>query len=130
MPPARTPSASRCFHCKPFSFALVHPAQVVGREWSDFFGYAMATGWVPVNVRDGGGGTHYKLRRTLPYSGTVQTCMVASSSSDATRGIKNAAAALRRYDKELAAELEAAAQSGMDAASGGSSSSRVVGGHR
>jgi hypothetical protein len=105
--------------------------QVVGREWSNFFGYAMATGWVPVGVRDGGGGTHYKLRRTLPASGTVQTCMVPSSSSDAMRGIKNAAAALRRYDRELVAELEAAAAADAHATgAGGSRSSRVAGSHR
>jgi hypothetical protein len=107
-------------------------SQVVGREWSDFFGYAMATGWVPIGVRDGGGGTHHKLRRTLPHSGTVQTCMVASSSSDATRGIKNAAAALRRYDRELVAELEAAAAAAdaQAAGAGGSRSSRVAGSYR
>ncbi|WIA41278.1 hypothetical protein OEZ86_004882 [Tetradesmus obliquus] len=109
--------------------------KVVGREWSQFFSYAKTTRWVPVTGRDGGGGTHYKLRRTLPYSGTVQTCMVASSSSDSTRGIKNAAAALRRYDREYNAELAlleaaAAAQAEENAAIDGSSGSKAVGGRR
>ncbi|WIA20989.1 hypothetical protein OEZ85_005326 [Tetradesmus obliquus] len=108
--------------------------KVVGREWSQFFSYAKTTRWVPVTGRDGGGGTHYKLRRTLPYSGTVQTCMVASSSSDSTRGIKNAAAALRRYDREYNAELAlleaAAAQAEGNAAIDGSSGSKAAGGRR
>jgi hypothetical protein len=101
--------------------------QVVGREWSDFFGYAMAMHWVPVHAKDGAGGTHFKLRRTLP-SGTVQTCVVPSSSSDSTRGIKNAAAALRRHDQELLAELQAAQAEAP--AAGAGSSSRAVGSHR
>ena len=87
---------------------------------------------MPVNGRDGGGGTHHKLRRTLPLSGTVQTCMVASSSSDGMRGIKNAAAALLRYDREYAAEQAElkVAQAAAQAASSGSSGSKVAGGRR
>jgi hypothetical protein len=141
--------ASACTHSAPCLFlrigtltpahcatTVVHghcccASQVVGREWIDFFRFAMATGWVPVSGRDGGGGTHHKFRRTLPHSGTVQTCVVPSSSSDFTRGIKNAAAALRRADREMIAEQQAAAAAAAQAAGAGSSrSSKAAGGHR
>jgi hypothetical protein len=77
-------------------------------SWSNLFKAARAAGWVPVSKAEGGGGSHFKLRRVLPKSGVTQTQMLACTPSDTQRGVRNAAAAFKKKDDE-ARQLEAAA---------------------
>jgi hypothetical protein len=77
-------------------------------SWSNLFKAARAAGWVPVSKAEGGGGSHFKLRRVLPKSGVTQTQMLACTPSDTQRGVRNAAAAFKKKDDE-ARQLEAEA---------------------
>jgi hypothetical protein len=79
-----------------------------GYSWQRVFKAARANGWAPVGKAEGGGGSHFKLRRVLPLSGVTQTVMMACTPSDTLRGPRNAAAALNKKDAERDA-LEAAA---------------------
>lgn len=79
-------------------------------SWSSVFKLAMAAGWVPVPKAEGGGGSHFKLRRTLPVSGVVQTMVIPCTPSDSQRGVRNVAAGFKKRDEEkLAIEAQAAA---------------------
>jgi hypothetical protein len=80
-------------------------------DWGSLFKYAAAAGWLPVNKAEGGGGSHFKLRRVLPISGRTQTVMLPCTPSDSQRGVRNAAASLKKKDDEMR-QLEAEAKAG------------------
>lgn len=90
---------------------------LTGYDWGSLFKYAAGAGWLPVGKADGGGGSHFKLRRVLPLSGVTQTIMLPCTPSDSQRGVRNAAASFKKRDEEMR-QLEGQAQAGQQAAAG------------
>jgi len=71
-------------------------------SWSSVFKTALMAGWEPVGKADGGGGSHFKLRRVLPVSGVTQTTVLPCTPSDSQRGVRNVASAFRKREEEKA----------------------------
>lgn len=71
-------------------------------NWSSVFKTALMAGWEPVGKADGGGGSHFKLRRVLPVSGVTQTMVLPCTPSDSQRGVRNVASAFRKKEEEKA----------------------------
>jgi hypothetical protein len=92
---------------------------LTGYDWGSLFKYAAGAGWLPVGKADGGGGSHFKLRRVLPLSGVTQTVMLPCTPSDSQRGVRNAAATFKKKDEEmqqLEGRAKAEQQAGQQAA--------------